>query len=132
MINEIQTSGVGTDDPNLNSQEIMKEAVDMQKQLLDLRLDKNTSSNTGGPAQLKRYLIKTESFNFSFTVRQYRLRNYFIYNLNLLFIAKLLLNWKNSNLMKAKVKVLNRKVVPEYSMNFVFNLLVLPIAKLIG
>jgi len=53
LINEIQANGVGTDDPNLNSDEIIKEAVGMQKQLLDLRMDKSASSSTGAPAQLK-------------------------------------------------------------------------------
>lgn len=57
LINEIQTNGLGTDDPNLNTEDIVKETVGMQKQLLDLRMDKNSGSNnaTGQPAQLKKY-----------------------------------------------------------------------------
>jgi len=37
----------------LNSDEIIKEAVGMQKQLLDLRMDKGSSSSSSAPAQLK-------------------------------------------------------------------------------
>ncbi len=45
------------DDPNLNTEDIVKETIGMQKQLLDLRMDKNSGSNnaTGAPTQLKKY-----------------------------------------------------------------------------
>jgi len=51
LINEIQTNGFGTDDPNLNTEDIIKEAVGMQKQLLDLRMDKNSNGSTGSGSQ---------------------------------------------------------------------------------
>jgi hypothetical protein len=51
LITEVQLKGMGVDagDPNLSSEEILKQANGMQKQLLELRLDpaKASSGNDG-------------------------------------------------------------------------------------
>jgi len=56
LINEVQTKGIGEDagDPNLNADEIMKQANGMQKQLLDLRLDQSVTPGSEDQVALKK------------------------------------------------------------------------------
>jgi len=52
LINDVQTKGLGADegDPNVNAEEILKQATQMQRQLLDLKLDPSKAS-TGSDDQ---------------------------------------------------------------------------------
>jgi hypothetical protein len=49
LINEVQAKGMGANagDPNVSAEEILKQANGMQKQLLELRIDPNSSGGRG-------------------------------------------------------------------------------------
>jgi hypothetical protein len=58
LINDVQTKGMGADagDPNVNAEEILKQANIMQRQLLDLRLDQNKAGSASDDQNaLKKY-----------------------------------------------------------------------------